>query len=244
MSRVAVVTGAASGIGRATAQMLLEQGHSVAGWDLRIPDLRFAERLEPRAISAAVDVTDPDSVQAATELTLDTFGDVDLLVNAAGIYQPGGLADTPLETVRALFDVNVIGTATTTRSMAPSLARRQGAVVNVASVVATKPAPASAYYAASKAAVAQLTRSWALELAEHGVRVNAVAPGVVDTPLFATAGLEEKDVHGFLSRRADENPMGRVGQPQEVARWILRLGLEDEWVTGAILPVDGGMALT
>lgn len=225
--------------------MLLADGHRVVCWDLHSDGLEWL-RDDPsdRILTAAVDVTDAEAVHQAADEALTAFGRVDLLVNAAGIYLPGGLTELSLDRMKALFEVNVVGTAITTRALATPLMEAGGAVVNVASVVAGKPAPASSYYAASKAAVLQLTRSWALELAEHGVRVNAVAPGVVDTALFAAGGLSDDDVSDFLTSRASENPLGRIGHPDEVAGWILRLGLEDEWVTGVVLPVAGGMALT
>ncbi|MER7010274.1 SDR family oxidoreductase [Saccharopolyspora sp. NPDC000359] len=238
---VGVVTGAASGLGRATAELLLEHGARVAGWDVSGDGLEWlSDRGTTRA--AVVDVTDPAQVAAAAEQVRGAWGRVDFLVNSAGVFVLGSLADVEVAEVRRLFDINVTGTTLVTQALLPDLVAARGAVVNLSSTVALKPSVSNAHYAASKAAVAQLTRCWALELAPHGVRVNAVAPGPTSTPLFAAAGMDLATTESFLAQRAATIPLGRTGEPTEVARWITRL-IDDEWVTGHVLPVDGGTSI-
>lgn len=239
---VAVVTGAKSGLGRAATELLLERGARVAGWDVSGEGLRWLSERE-NALTAAVDVTDPTQVAAAAAEVRSAWGRVDFLVNSAGVLLVGTLADVEAAEVRRLFDINVTGTTLVTQALLPDLIAARGAVVNLSSTVALKPSVSNAHYAASKAAVAQLTRCWALELAPHGVRVNAVAPGPTNTPLFAAAGMDVADKETFLAERASTNPLGRTGEPVEVARWITRF-IDDEWVTGHVIPVDGGMSIS
>ncbi|MEV4734741.1 SDR family oxidoreductase [Saccharopolyspora sp. NPDC049426] len=239
---VAVVTGAGSGLGRATAELLLEQGARVTGWDVSGEGLRWLSERE-NALTAAVDITEPGQVADAAAEVRSAWGRVDFLVNSAGVLLVGALADVEPAAVRRLFDINVTGTTLVTQALLPDLIASRGAVVNLSSTVALKPSVSNAHYAASKAAVAQLTRCWALELAPHGVRVNAIAPGPTNTTLFEAAGMDVTVKETFLADRASTIPLGRTGQPAEVARWINRL-VDDEWVTGHVIPVDGGMSIS
>ncbi|GLY68994.1 SDR family NAD(P)-dependent oxidoreductase [Amycolatopsis taiwanensis] len=238
---VAVVTGAGSGLGRATAELLLEQGARVAGWDLSQEGLGWLSGREG-TLTAVVDVTDPAQVAAAAAAVRRAWGRVDFLVNSAGVFVVGSLADIEPASVRRLFDINVTGTTLVTQALLSDLIASRGAVVNLSSTVALRASVSNAHYAASKAAVAQLTRCWALELAPHGVRVNAIAPGPTNTAIFAAAGMDPAATATFLAERASTIPLGRTGEPAEVARWIIRL-IDDEWVTGHVIPVDGGMSI-
>ncbi|MEU6265567.1 SDR family NAD(P)-dependent oxidoreductase [Saccharopolyspora shandongensis] len=238
---VGVVTGAGSGLGRATAELLLEHGARVAGWDISGDGLNWLSDRES-TVTSVVDVTDPAQVAAAADEVRSALGRVDFLVNSAGVFLLGSLADIEPAAVRRLFDINVTGTTLVTQALLPDLIAAMGAVVNLSSTVALRASASNAHYAASKAAVAQLTRCWALELAPHGVRVNAVAPGPTNTPLFATAGMDPAVTEAFLAQRAATIPLRRTGEPAEVARWITRF-IDDEWVTGHVLPVDGGTSI-
>ncbi|MEV5539000.1 SDR family oxidoreductase [Saccharopolyspora shandongensis] len=238
---VGVVTGAGSGLGRATAELLLDEGARVAGWDISREGLQWLSDREP-TLTAVVDVTDAAQVAAAAEEVRSAWGRVDFLVNSAGVFVLGSLADIEAAAVRRLFDINVTGTTLVTQALLPDLIAGRGAVVNLSSTVALRASASNAHYAASKAAVAQLTRCWALELAPHGVRVNAIAPGPTNTALFASAGMDPAVTATFLAERASTIPLGRTGEPAEVARWITRL-VDDEWVTGHVIPVDGGMSI-
>ncbi|KWX05492.1 oxidoreductase [Carbonactinospora thermoautotrophica] len=243
--KVAVVTGAGSGIGRATAERLLGLGMRVSAWDLHADALAWLDAYEESSyLRCRVDVRSEDAARDAAAATQARWGHIDLLVNAAGLFLVGPLTEVTAAAIADLFAVNVIGTTLVTQACLPALMAARGAVVNVASTVAVKPTASNSHYAASKAAVAQLTRCWALELAPHGIRVNAVAPGPTRTGIYARAGMSEAQINRLLEDRAARIPLGRTGTPEEIARWIVRLGLEDEWVTGQVLAVDGGMSVT
>ena len=237
-TRIGVVTGASSGIGRACLEHLTELGAVVEGWDLDNASLTGL----PHG-GAQVDVTDPVSVTAAADAVRHRYRRLDFVVNSAGIFAVGALADVSATTVRSLFDVNVLGTTLVTQSLLPLLRARGGAVVNITSSTALRATISNANYSASKAAVVHLTRCWALELAAEGIRVNAVAPGPIDTGLHSRSGMTAAEVDQLMVSRAKSIPLGRVGVPLDTARWVARLALDDEWVTGAVIPVDGGMSV-
>jgi len=236
---VGVVTGAGSGIGRATVANLRELGVIVEAWDR---DAAIAEhfagdsQIRPRV----VDVTDPQMVANAAAATQ---GRVDFVVNCAGAFLVGPLDEVTKPRIQKLFDLNVVGTTLVTQALLPSLRSSRGAVVNVASTVGIKATPSNSHYAASKAAVVQLTRCWAVELGPDGIRVNAVAPGPMKTALYQRAGMSGEQEDDLLERRAAELPLRRLGRPEDAAVWICRLCLEDNWTTGAVIAVDGGMSL-
>ncbi|MDF3306450.1 SDR family NAD(P)-dependent oxidoreductase [Rhodococcus sp. T2V] len=237
-----VVTGAASGIGRACLELLVEHGAHVDAWDRSpeaLADLPTGDAIATRR----TDVTDPDSVADSAHEAKLHWGGIDFVVNCAGAFLVGPLADVSVDAVRKLFDLNVLGTTIVTQALLPALVASKGSIVNVASTVALKPSVSNSHYAASKAAVAHLTRCWALELGPKGVRVNSVAPGPTTTPLFRAAGMSAEQETEMLRERAATIPLRRVGEPDETARWIARFALEDSWTTGAVLPVDGGMSL-
>jgi NAD(P)-dependent dehydrogenase (short-subunit alcohol dehydrogenase family) len=237
---VAVVTGAASGIGRATVELLLRDGVRVSAWDLDPESLASDDEHLARI---RVDVRDPAQVAAAAADTRDRWGRVDVLVNSAGVFLVGPLNEVSAEAMANLFQVNVIGTTLVTQACLPALADSHGAIVNLSSTVAIRATRSNSHYAASKAAVAALTRCWALELAPKGIRVNAIAPGPTHTNIYRTAGMSDESLHRLLEDRTGDIPLGRLGTPEEIARWIARLGLSDDWVTGQVLAVDGGMCI-
>jgi len=237
-----VVTGAGSGIGRACVDLLLAHGARVDAWDRSgdtLADLAGREDVAGRV----VDVTDPDAVRAAAEQARTRWGGVDFVVNSAGAFLVGPLAEVSPTAVRTLLDVNVVGTTLITQALLTALRGSRGSIVNVASAVALSATPSNAHYAASKAAVAHLTRCWALELGPDGVRVNAVAPGPTATAIYRSAGMSAEQEARLLHDRAATIPLRRLGEAGETARWITRFALEDDWTTGVVLPVDGGMSL-
>ena len=183
-------------------------------------------------------------MRAAAEQTRTTWGATDFVVNSAGAFLVGPLAEVSAAAVRGLFDVNVVGTTLVTQALLPALREAHGSIVNLASAVARLTAtPGNAHYAASKAAVAHLTRCWALELGPAGIRVNAVAPGPTATAIYRSAGMSAEQEAALLRERAATIPLRRLGEASETARWITRFALEDDWTTGVVLPVDGGMSL-
>jgi 2-dehydro-3-deoxy-L-rhamnonate dehydrogenase (NAD+) len=217
---VAVVTGGASGIGEACCRLLRRAGASVHVVDL--------------AGEPPVDVTDRADLDAiASEL-----GSLDVLINAAGVITENRPIDElPVEDFRRNFEVNVLGTFQACQAFGPSLRERQGAVVNVSSQAALVSLPSQGAYTASKGAVAALTRSLAIDWAEHGVRVNAVAPGFTVTPM--TAAFFENET--FLQAATDRIPLGRLLEPTEIAGAIVFLASPlASAITGVVLPVDGG----
>jgi NAD(P)-dependent dehydrogenase (short-subunit alcohol dehydrogenase family) len=237
-----VVTGAGAGIGRATVELCLRRGAKVDAWDRDADALRAVAAADGVSVRT-VDVTDETNVAAAAAAAVAQWGSIDFVVNCAGAFLVGPLSSVTSDEVRTLFDVNVFGTTAVTQALMPSLIASKGAVVNVASSVGLRATPSNSHYAASKAAVAHLTRCWALELGPLGVRVSAVAPGPTATSIYQSAGMSADQQAALLAERAQTIPLRRVGDAMDTARWIVRLALEDDWTTGVVLPVDGGMSL-
>ena len=248
-SKTALVTGATSGIGRATALAFARAGGDVAltGRDADALDAVAAEirGLGRVATVARADLTKAADRERVMETTLEAHGGLDLLVNAAGVIATGTVETTALADFEQMFALNTTAVFHLMQLAAPPLKARKGAVVNVSSVTGIRAFPGVLSYCASKAALDQLTRCAALELAESGVRVNAVCPGVVVTQLHRRGGMDAERYAGFLEHSAGTHPLGRVGEPDEVARLILFLGSTDAgWITGVTLPIDGGRHLT
>ena len=245
--KVALVTGGSSGIGRATARALAAEGAKVMVAGRRRDRLEavVAELASAGADAALVtgDVRDESVGVAWVTETARRFGGLDALVNAAGVIGNGGVTDVATAEWDRVMDSNLRSVFLLTRAAAPELIRRKGGVVNLSSVAATRPYANLLAYCVSKAAVDALTRCAALDFAPHGVRVNAVNPGVVVTELHTVTNAVA-DYTAFLERSKTTHPLGRVGQAEEVAAAILFL-LSDEsgWITGATLPIDGGRAL-
>lgn len=241
-SQIGIVTGAGSGIGRATVARLRQLGATVEAWDMNqhtLDTLPTDERLRTHL----VDITDETQVAEAGAEAIAHHRHINYIVNCAGAYLYASLEETTTEQIRKLHDLNVIGPTLVTQAFLPALRLSHGSIVNVASTVALKPTASNSHYAASKTALAQLTRCWALELGPDGIRVNAIAPGPMKTSLFRSAGMTEAQENELLSTRTAKLPLQRAGTPENAAIWIARLALEDNWTTGAIIPVDGGMSL-
>ena len=242
MSEVAMVTGGGGGIGAVTARRLADAGYRVAVLDVK-PDV--AERVaaeigSDRALGFGCDVTDGASVESVLGRIEDVWETVAVVVNNAGIITYAPLLELSVDDFRRVMDVNVTGVFVCTQAAARRMvgAGVRGRVVNLASINSTSISTANlAHYASSKGAVQMLTRASALELAPHGIRVNAVAPGVVETPLVASS-LADPALRAHWERRI---PRGALTEPGDVAEVIVTLASPAlHAVTGVTVPVDGG----
>jgi NAD(P)-dependent dehydrogenase (short-subunit alcohol dehydrogenase family) len=245
--RVCLVTGASSGIGRACALALGQEGAKVVAAGRR------ARRLEEvvagigaaggEAVAVTGDVREEGVCRAWVDAAVRHFGGLDGLVNSAGVMGSGGLLTLEPAEWDRMMDTNLRAMYLLTRAAAPELIKRRGAVVNLSSVAGPRPYANLMAYVVSKAGVDAFTRCAALDLAPHGVRVNALNPGVVVTEL-QTVTNAVPDYEGFLERSKTTHPLGRVGQPEEIAALALFL-LSDAaaWITGATIPIDGGRQL-
>jgi NAD(P)-dependent dehydrogenase (short-subunit alcohol dehydrogenase family) len=244
-----MVTGATSGIGKACALRFAEAGASVAAIGRNQKALatvaREIEVKGGRPLTLAADLTvEGESSQTVTQ-TVEALGGIDVLVNAAGHLSAGTIEDTSTEAWDAMLNINVRAIFHLMQEALPSLISRQGNIVNVSSVTGLRAFPGVLAYCVSKAALDQLTRCAALELAAKGVRVNAVNPGVVVTEIHRRGGMGDTDYAAFLERSKQTHPLGRVGQPSEIADLVFYLASERaSWITGATYSIDGGRGQT
>ena len=241
--KVAIVTGATSGIGMATAFRFAEQGARVAAVGRKKEILSKVQRQNIRTYS--VDLTNEQETSTFARRALEDFGGVDILVNAAGIIANGTIENTSLADYDLMMNINVRSVMQLTQLVLPSIIERKGNIVNVSSVTGLRAFPNVFAYCVSKAAVDQFTRCAALELAPKGVRVNAVNPGVVRTNLHLNSGMNEDNYAAFVERSKTTHPLGRIGQPEEIADLILFLASSKaSWITGTTYSIDGGRAQT
>lgn len=240
--RVAVVTGASSGIGLAAARQLLEEGYRVVGVgrDRR----RLDEALGDRVMALELDVSDAGAVADGVATIGRTLGRIDALVNCAGIVTRSALVDTDQSDLQRIIAINLMGTIHCTRHCIALLTRQGGSIVNLSSTLAVRPVANIAAYATTKAGIEGFTRAMAVELAPDRVRVNAVAPAMVASPIWRSAGLSEADCAALAQARARDYPLGRIGEPEEIAAMIGYL-LSDQagWITGSIITMDGGSSV-
>ncbi len=247
VGKVVLVTGASSGIGRACALALGREGASVVAAGRRGDRLdevvRAIESEGGRARAAAGDVRDAAACEALVRVAVEGFGGLDGLVNAAGVIGNGSVIDGSTAEWDRIMASNLDTTVLMTRAAARPLIARRGAIVNISSVASMRPYANLAAYCVSKAAVDMFTRCAALDFAPHGVRINAVNPGVVVTELHTVTGAVA-DYPGFLERSKTTHPLGRVGRPEEIAALVLfLLGDQAGWITGDTVSIDGGRAL-
>ena len=242
--KVALITGAASGIGAATALRFAQEGAVVAGYDLNDkfePDWEEAVRVAPGSSFAAGDVRDEDRIRAVVAEARQAFGGIDIVVNSAGVAGGGMVHMLEQEAWDHVMDINMKGTYLVNKHVVPAMMERGGgSVINVASVEGIEGFMGGSVYNASKGAVILLTKNMAIDYAASGIRVNAICPGFIDTPLLrATFAIEGAKVLEDQIRAAHQ--LGRFGQPVELANAALFLASDEaSFVTGVALPVDGG----
>jgi 3-oxoacyl-[acyl-carrier protein] reductase len=236
--RVVVVTGGARGIGRATCVRLVEEGANVVVADRAGAD-ETARSLGGGAMALALDVTDVDDVKAGVDAVVAKYGRIDGLVNNAGITRDATLLKTSDEAWDAVIAVNLTGTFNLTRAIAPHMiAKKSGAIVNASSIVGLHGNFGQSNYVATKAGVIGLTKVWARELGRKGVRVNCIAPGFISTEMTAAMPAE------ILSSMKEKTPIGRLGQPEDVAAaYAFLLSDDASFINGQVLGVDGGLVI-
>lgn len=247
--KVAIVTGASSGIGKATAVKFAQEGATVVAVGRN--EAGFSElREEVRELTGTLrvhlaDLTEQSQIDRLVSETVQHCGQIDVLVNAAGIIRSGTLADTSVDDLDKLMGINLRSVYYLMQKVLPFLEKTSGNIVNISSIAGSRAFPGVMAYCISKAAVDQLTRCAALELAEKGIRVNAVNPGVVVTNLHKRGGMSEEAYEAFLENAKRTHPLGRPGKASEVAELVAFLASEKAgWITGVTYEIDGGRGQT
>jgi NAD(P)-dependent dehydrogenase (short-subunit alcohol dehydrogenase family) len=243
--KIALVTGASSGIGRATAKVMAQEGARVAITGRQMDALEelvgHIAAAGGEAVSFAGDLRRDEDRRKIVSAAAASFGGLDILVNAAGTIANGTIENTALADWRAMFELNLEAVFSLMQLAVPYLEKNKGSIVNVSSVTGIRAFPNVLAYCVSKAGVDQLTRCAALELAPKGIRVNAVDPGVVVSNLHRRSGMTEEKYQAFLEHSRATHPLGRVGQPEDIANAIVFLASDrSAWITGASIPIDGG----
>ena len=240
-----IVTGATSGIGRAVALRFSKSGAHVVAIGRNQKALEQLKGEIDKLLVIQADVTNPEEMQGAVAQTIDTFGHLDVLVNAAGHISSGTIETTSLAAWDAMMNVNLRAAFNLMQIASSHLIETRGNIVNISSVTGLRSFPGVLAYCVSKAGLDQLTRCAALELAPKGVRVNAVNPGVVITDIHKRGGMNDEAYEKFLEHSRTTHPLGRVGLASEVAELVCFLASEEAaWITGGTYSIDGGRALT
>lgn len=243
--KVAVVTGGARGIGEAAARAFAEAGANVMIADI-LPNVeetasRLAKKYGVDVRSCIVDVTDADACHSMVDQTVSAFGKLDFAFNNAGIGGvPNDIHETPVADWRKVIDVNLHSVFNCLHAEIPAMLKNGGgAIVNTSSVCGERAIAKYSHYVAAKHGIVALTKQTAIEYAERGIRCNAVGPGFVDTDMMRESGEINPDHRALLAARI---PMGRLGVPDDIGK-VVRTLCSDEcgYITGAFLPVDGGM---
>jgi 3-oxoacyl-[acyl-carrier protein] reductase len=237
--KIAVVTGGSAGLGLSIAQTLHRDGFvvSVLGRGRE----RMAQLVGRGLHTYICDVSDAAAVRRTADEILHSFGAVDVLVNNAGVIRTGMFLDTVDEDAQFQINVNIIGVLNATKAFGQALCERRGTIINISSALARLPLEGAAVYAATKGAIESFTRAIARELGPAGVRVNAIAPGLVRSEIYIADGFPADSYTEMLAGFAKKYVLGRHGEPEDVAELVSFLASERaSWITGGIFPADGG----
>ncbi|XP_042228409.1 2-(R)-hydroxypropyl-CoM dehydrogenase-like [Homarus americanus] len=249
--KVALITGATSGIGRACAIDLGKEGCFVALTGRNVAALEEVAKLclqagapEDKVLQIEADLSKDEDCERVVSSAVSHFGRLDILVNSAGILAAGGIETISMETYDSQMNINTRSVFLLMKLALPHILQTKGNIVNISSVTGLRAFPGVIAYNMSKAAVDQLTRSVALEVASRGVRVNAVNPGVIVSEVHKRAGLSDEAYAKFLEHGKTTHAMGRFGEVEEVSRAVVFLASDNAtFITGATLPIDGGRSI-
>ncbi|CAD0197527.1 unnamed protein product [Chrysodeixis includens] len=247
-NKVVLITGASSGIGADTAiefakldAKLVVTGRNKDNLEKTAKECELQSPSKLTPLSVVADLGKEADIERLVKETIDHFGQLDVLVNNAGIMKMGSIENTSLEQYDSIMNTNVRGPYYLTMLATPHLVKSKGNIVNVSSVAGLRSFPGILAYCTSKAALDQFTKCVALELAGKGVRVNAVNPGVIETGIHLRSGVSEADYAAYLVKCKETHALGRTGTTQEVANTIIFLASDAASnITGATIPVDGG----
>lgn len=241
--KVALVTGGSAGLGEDIALELQRDGFQVSVCGRRQDKLAA---MQARGIAAfQCDVASREDVLRLKHWLLDQFGGLDVLINCAGVGLPRSrFTELDFDDVEKMLRINVFGTMHVTHTLLPLVQERKGSIVNFSSTLSQRPRAGTVAYSASKGAVDAFTRALAIEAAEHGVRINCLAPALVRSEIYLAAGMSAEDYDKLLAARAAEFPLKRVGEPEDVSALVAYLVSDKaSWLTGQIYAVDGGALL-
>ena len=241
--KVALVTGGSAGLGEDIALHLQRGGYTVLVCGRRADKL---EAMKARGVEAfQCDISSRDDIARMHQWVVQAYGGLDVLVNCAGIaVQRSPFVEASVEDIERLVQTNVLGTMFVTQAFLPLVIARKGSVVNFSSTLAQRPRAGAIASSATKGAIEAFTRALAIEAAEHGVRVNCIAPALVRSEIYLAAGMSAADYDKLLAARAKEFPLRRVGEPEDVTGMLSYLVSDSAgWITGLCLPVDGGAML-
>ena len=243
-NKTVIITGSASGIGAETVRLFLEEGANVVAVDVQEPPCPSALQSSygPRVRSLHGDVAVEATAQAAVQVAMKSFGSVDVLINNAGIAVIKKIHEHTPEEWDRVMNVNVKSIYWFARHVIPVMQKQgRGVILNTGSISSVVGLGMQGAYGPSKGAVIQLTRQMAVDYAADGIRVNAVCPGSVDTPLLQKAASDSGDAAGFLKTISDAHPIGRIADSEEIAQFFLFLASDHaRFITGAVLMIDGG----
>lgn len=242
-NKVAIITGGAKGIGEAIARLFASEGAFVVIADIDYDSAyKLSKQIGNSSLALKVDVSSKNDVENMIKAVIDKYNKIDILVNNAGIQTEKSFLDLTEEEWRKVLDVNLSGAFFCSQAVAKEMIRRRvdGVIVNISSIHGYIPRAKKVHYDASKAGLIMLTKETALELAVYNIRVNCIAPGIIDTPMNKEL-LQDPETKKKMEQRV---PLKRIGKPEDVAKLALFLASDDSaYITGAVIPVDGGLAL-